>query len=236
LPDALCSRCYVRAETTNFDADGVMYYPKELLPGYCAIFREARGELNYCVYLLPGGNCRPADLKKLHHWVLQTNPHGRSALGPKAEMGPMRGAGLRLGGVPRSFADHLLLVGDAAGQVDPLTGEGIQYAMDGAEIAAETLREAFDADNFSARFLKRYHDRWRKAFGRDFDWSARMARVYARHPGLIDATASLVERRGASFLVDWAEIMTGGKPKTSFLRPRVVVPLLGEAVRRWWQA
>ena len=46
-PDAVCSRVYMRAKTTNFDADGVVYYPKQLLPGYCAIFREARDELNF---------------------------------------------------------------------------------------------------------------------------------------------------------------------------------------------
>ena len=43
----------------------------------------------------------------------------------------MRVAALRLGsqGVPRSYDDHLLIIGDAAGHIDPLTGEGIHTAM-----------------------------------------------------------------------------------------------------------
>ena len=43
----------------------------------------------------------------------------------------MRAAALRLGsqGVPKSYDDHLIIVGDAAGHIDPLTGEGIHTAM-----------------------------------------------------------------------------------------------------------
>ena len=51
----------------------------------------------------------------------------------------MKGAPLRPGAVARSYDDHLIVLADAAAQIDPLTGEGIQYAMDPAEIAAETL-------------------------------------------------------------------------------------------------
>lgn len=37
----------------------------------------------------------------------------------------MRAASLRLGsqGVKKSYDDHLLIIGDAAGHIDPLTGE-----------------------------------------------------------------------------------------------------------------
>ena len=62
--------------------------------------------------------------------------------GRTPSIGAMKGAPLRLGGVARSFDDHLIVLGDAAGQIDPLTGEGIQYAMDAAEIAADTLIES----------------------------------------------------------------------------------------------
>ena len=32
-------------------------------------------------------------------------------------------ASLRLGGEPRSSDDHVILIGDAAGMIDPMTGE-----------------------------------------------------------------------------------------------------------------
>ena len=63
---------------------------------------------------------------------------------------------MRLGGIPKSYADNLLIIGDAAGHIDPLTGEGIQFAMEGAEKAAETLIEAFRLGRFDEQFLSTY--------------------------------------------------------------------------------
>src|SRR5207237_5991936 len=138
---------------------------------YLALFRHAGDEVNVACYIIPGGRCVPADLHRIYEKVLRHDPHVREALGPRAELERMRGAGLRLGGIPRSFADHLLIVGDAAGHIDPLTGEGIQYGMDAAELAAQTLSEAFAVGDFRAGFLKRYQDRWMQSFGWDFVWS-----------------------------------------------------------------
>ena len=38
------------------------------------------------------------------------------------------------------YADGLLLVGDAGGMVNPFNGEGIAYAMESGELAAEVDR------------------------------------------------------------------------------------------------
>jgi geranylgeranyl reductase family protein len=232
-PDAICSRVYVDAGSTNFDADGVLYYPRELLPGYCALFREARGLLSYCCYIIPGGDCRMSDVKRMHFEMPRTDPHLRQALGSNPRMEQFRAAPLRIGGIPRPYADHLLILGDAAGQIDPLTGEGIHYAMEAAEMAADVLRDALHAGNLRAPYLREYHRRWQSAYGRDFAWSAKMARLCARSPILLDAAAALGKRRGVSFLRDWGEVMTGVRPKSSFLRPNIVLPLLREAVHQW---
>jgi geranylgeranyl reductase family protein len=231
-PDAICSRVYVDAGSTNFDADGVLYYPRALLPGYCALFREARGLLSYCCYIIPGGVCRMSDVKRMHFEMPKTDPHLRRAMGPNPRMEQFRAAPLRTGGIPRPYGHHLLILGDAAGQIDPLTGEGIHYAMEAAEMAADVLIEALHAGNLSAAQLRDYHRRWQRAYGRDFAWSARMARLCARYPVLLDAAAALGKRRGVRFLRDWGEAMTGATPKSSFLRPNIVFPLLREAVQQ----
>jgi geranylgeranyl reductase family protein len=234
-PDGVCSRAYIDASTTDFASDGVMFYPPELLPGYCVIFREAGGELNLCCYVIPGGPAGLRDLKPLHDRIVRSDPHVSRALGPRPRMAPMRAAPLRLGGVPQSYGAHLLVIGDAAGHIDPLTGEGIQYAMDGGEIAAATLDEALAANDLGAAFLKRYQDRWMTSFGWDFRWSWVMAKGTVRFPAFLDGCAALMRRRGSEFLVEWGEAMTGAKPKRAFLRPRVVLPILGETVRQWWR-
>jgi geranylgeranyl reductase family protein len=233
-PDAVCSRSYIAPGTSEFAADGVLFYPASLLPGYCSVFREADGSFSFCCYVIPGGSTRLTDLKARHHELLGSDPQLRAALGPAPRLEPMRAAPLRLGGVPRSSGDHVLLVGDAAGQIDPLTGEGIQYAMDAAEIAAETLAEAFEAGDLGAPFLRRYHRRWMAAFGRDFRWSRAMARAYIRYPVLLDASAEMMRRRGSEYFMEWAEAMTGLKPKRTLIGPRVVASVLREVVRLRW--
>jgi flavin-dependent dehydrogenase len=40
------------------------------------------------------------------------------------------------------YADGLLLVGDAGGMVNPFNGEGIAYAMEAAEMAADAVTQA----------------------------------------------------------------------------------------------
>jgi flavin-dependent dehydrogenase len=232
--EAVCSRAYVTAATTAFDADGVVYYPRVLLPGYCALFREAGGDLNYCCYLIPGGRCVPADLRRLHEHIARHDPGVSRALGPNARMEHMRGAGLRLGGIPRSYADHLLIVGDAAGHIDPLTGEGIQYGMDAAEIAATTLLEGLAAGNLRGSFLKRYQDRWMQSFGKDFAWSRRMSWFCGKFPVFLDAWAEATRLKGAPFLEEWATVMTGARPKSGFFRPRLALPIFRQVIRQVW--
>lgn len=68
----------------------------------------------------------------------------------------MKAAPLRLGGqgLKTWYDDHLIIVGDAAGHIDPLTGEGIHTAIEGGKAAAETLLEMVSNGDFSAKSTK----------------------------------------------------------------------------------
>ncbi|EGG24878.1 putative CMF receptor CMFR1 [Cavenderia fasciculata] len=219
-PNGVCSRSYVKNNTT-FKYDGVVFYPKSLLPGYCAIIREARDELNYLAYIIPGGEATIDDLSKFHHEYMEKDPFISAALGPNPDIERMKAAPLRLGGIKKSYDDHMLIIGDAAGFIDPLTGEGIQYAMEGSKIAAEVLIRAFREKDLSHQSLKRYQDRWMSRFGHEFDMSMKMSLLLYRFPIVLDAAASLIGKRGSRFLAEWAAVMTGVEPKTWFLRPDV---------------
>lgn len=58
------------------------------------------------------------------HFLTPQDPFISAALGPNAKLERMRAASLRLGGqgLTTSYDDHLLIIGDAAGHIDPLTG------------------------------------------------------------------------------------------------------------------
>ncbi len=77
---------------------------------------------------------------------------------------------LNIGGVPlsgpigKTFTDGLMVVGDAAGQVDPITGGGIHIVTSCAKIAGEVAAEAIKMEDTSAKTLQRYDVLWRDKF------------------------------------------------------------------------
>ena len=224
-PNGISSRAIIQAGTHNFNADAVIFYPRQLLPGYSALFKHSNDDLGFYTYILPGGPSKNEDAMDIHKFCIK-DPYISKALGPSAVMREVRCASLRLGGTPQSHSDNCLVVGDAAGQADPLTGEGIQFAMEAAKIAAEVVVEGFDKGDLSERFLKRYHDRWMKQFGAEFRWSFKFTSTISRWPIIIDAACLIIKERGYEYFLQWALVMTGTKSKVWFLRPDFVFLLL----------
>lgn len=75
---------------------------------------------------------------------------------------------LPLGAIRRTFADRVLVVGDAAGLVKPTTGGGIYYSLVSASIAADVLDEGLKSDALDSRSLGVYEKRWRKRLMPEF--------------------------------------------------------------------
>jgi digeranylgeranylglycerophospholipid reductase len=65
-----------------------------------------------------------------------------------------------------SVRDNLVLVGDAARQVDPITGGGLMVSIEGGKIAGEVIGDAVDTQTFTKEFLHRYETGWRAAYGK----------------------------------------------------------------------
>ena len=70
-------------------------------------------------------------------------------------------------GLQPSAGDRMLVVGDAGGFVSPLSGEGLYYAVDSGQLAAETLAGLFEHKDFSKTALMDYHRAWRNKWGED---------------------------------------------------------------------
>ena len=66
----------------------------------------------------------------------------------------------------QSVKDNLLLVGDAARQVDPITGGGLTHAIEAGKYAGETIAKAVDKQRFDNQTLSEYETRWKDAFGK----------------------------------------------------------------------
>lgn len=84
---------------------------------------------------------------------------------------------LNIGGVPlsgpidKTYTDNLLVVGDAAGQVDPITGGGIHLTVFCAKIAGEVAADAVKNGDTSKNVLKKYDMLWREKFEKNLKLS-----------------------------------------------------------------
>lgn len=67
--------------------------------------------------------------------------------------------------IPKTYNNRILVVGDSAGQVKPITGGGIFYGLLCSDIASETIISAFKKGNFTDRVLRNYEVRWRRLIG-----------------------------------------------------------------------
>jgi digeranylgeranylglycerophospholipid reductase len=79
---------------------------------------------------------------------------------------------------PHLAVDGMMVVGDAARQVDPLTGGGIGNAMVAGQLAAQVTIEALVAGDTSAAFLQRYRDRWNHSLGRQMQRNYRLRKRF----------------------------------------------------------
>jgi digeranylgeranylglycerophospholipid reductase len=69
--------------------------------------------------------------------------------------------------VKKTVADALLICGDAAHMVNPLSGGGIVNAMKAGRLAARTAVEALNMGDVSEARLQRYHHAWMELLGED---------------------------------------------------------------------
>jgi menaquinone-9 beta-reductase len=139
-----------------------------LLPGYGWIFGMGDGTSNVGLGLLNTsaafGN---TDYRALLRRWLKSMPEEWGYIEENRTQ-PVRGAALPMG-FNRTPHYHrgLLLVGDAAGMVNPFNGEGIAYAMESGEILARVIEQALarSARAETERVLRGYPQALRDAYG-----------------------------------------------------------------------
>jgi digeranylgeranylglycerophospholipid reductase len=114
-----------------------------------------------------------------------------------ASIPPPRLKMLPLAPVPRTYAERVLAVGDAAGLVKPTTGGGIYYGLISGALAAEVLSQSLTRDRLDQVALSRYEARWKRRLGQEIRVGIAFRRVAA---GLddqaIDALVDLARVNG----------------------------------------
>jgi 2-polyprenyl-6-methoxyphenol hydroxylase-like FAD-dependent oxidoreductase len=137
-----------------------------------------------------------------------------SRIGPRVSIGPLAHD------VRRAAGSGAILIGDAAGFVDPFTGQGIFLALTGAERAADAILAALARPDRSARAFAAYA-RWRAD---DVAWRRRLCAAVALLvdvPPLARRAARRVGRfpDAAALLM---EALAGAIPPQRAFRPSVL--------------
>jgi geranylgeranyl reductase family protein len=115
----------------------------DLLPGYGWIFGLGDGRVNVGLGVLNSSTAygKTNYRRMLTDWLTSTPPDWQ--LDEEHADGSILGAALPMGfnRVPH-YTRGVLLVGDSGGMVNPFNGEGIPYAMESGELAAEVVAQA----------------------------------------------------------------------------------------------
>ncbi|MEF8878796.1 MAG: NAD(P)/FAD-dependent oxidoreductase [Candidatus Thermoplasmatota archaeon] len=160
-PDELETCCqYTLTNVDVKDAYCDFYLGKKIAPGgYIWVFPKGNNTANVGIGILASLS-NPGEAKKLLDEFIKKDKRLKKGQ-------PIR---FLAGAVPvttpkKTVKDNLMLVGDAARQVDPITGGGLTHSLQAGKIAGEVIGEAVEKQDFSEDFLMKYEKQWKQQIG-----------------------------------------------------------------------
>jgi geranylgeranyl reductase family protein len=171
-----------------------IYLDQELAPGFFAWLVPTAPQR-----ALAGLFARRTPQKYLEKFLKQLYDQGRIT---------SQDAAITPGGIPlkplsKTYCKRVIVVGDAAGQVKPTTGGGVYYGMICAQLAAETLKNAFENDDFSQRSMSGYQKAWQKEIGRELRDGYIARRIYEKCSNhVIDQMFDLSLKKGLHEIIN----------------------------------
>jgi len=149
-----------------------IYVGHEKAPsGYVWIFPKGNSEANVGIGI-KGPNAR----RLLDHFIAS---HPRMFSHAKVERS--LAAPVPIGGeLDEYVADNMMLCGDAAGQVIPLTGAGIHTSLVAGKIAGEVAGEAVKLGDCSSSRLRKYQQRFKSLYGEHISNSLKSLESFER--------------------------------------------------------
>ncbi|MFQ6673296.1 MAG: NAD(P)/FAD-dependent oxidoreductase [Fidelibacterota bacterium] len=155
-----------------------LHYIDEVIPGYFWIFPLETGYANVGIGMLHEYIKRKkVNLKEALQNAINS-PAFRERFSESQLVGEPVGWNLPVGSKHRKIhGNGFMLLGDAAGLIDPFTGEGIGNAMYSARVAVEAACEACQSEDYSEAFLARYDERLWKAIGGELKLSTRLQQI-----------------------------------------------------------
>ncbi|MCW3073251.1 MAG: NAD(P)/FAD-dependent oxidoreductase [Flaviaesturariibacter sp.] len=134
--------------------------------GYCGISRIEEGKYCLC-YMVKADELksRQGDIKRLEREVLSGNPHLKKLL---AESGVLEGFPVTISQInfsPKTLVEnHVLMIGDAAGMITPLCGNGMSIALHTGKIASDKIHHFLAGKTDRDTMERDYAREWKGQF------------------------------------------------------------------------
>jgi len=162
----------------RYDFPGDLIALHNFPKGYCGISKVE--EDKYCLcYLTTADNLQNSnnDIRTMEKNILSVNPHLKKIFN-ECEMlwkEPVTISQISFD-KKNLVEDHVLMIGDAAGMIAPLCGNGMSMAMHASKIASEQISKFLDGTISRGKMEQEYSEKWNKLFRKRL----RMGRVLQR--------------------------------------------------------
>jgi digeranylgeranylglycerophospholipid reductase len=194
--------------THNDESTAEFYLGREVAPlGYAWVFPKNNGAANV------GIGVRGTPAKPCLDRFVKNHPQIFS----KAAIVGVEGAPVTVGGQLQNIVDdNIMLIGESAGQVIPLTGGGIHTAVAAAQMAAKTAIRAIEKESFSKDALLGYPEEYDVYWGKRIRDSLKALRVLEKLND--DDFNALAELFDSEDILDLANGLDIARVGTRFLR------------------
>lgn len=138
-----------------------------------------------------------------------------------------------LGGRPSSYGERLMLIGDAAGQVKPVSGGGLYPAFISADHLRDTANIAFDTNDFSAKNMSQYEEKWKIDIGKELKDGYRLRRAYVKFTDAdLDRAGEVAFRESVRSALDEIDLDSPSKVVSNLRKRELIrfVPVLLRAL------
>ncbi len=151
----------IGAEVDNVDIEPDfvhLFFGKEIAPGFFAWIIPLNKEgdsarMGLCVSQPPPKSMRSYFLSLFNY--PSTRPYLENAV-----ITETIGGVIPLGYLDRTVDNNIMIVGDAASQVKPLSGGGLYTGLLSSKYCSQVATSALEENNFTKKFLEKYHRLW----------------------------------------------------------------------------
>ena len=148
----------------NFPNDQIALH--NFKKGYCGISKVEDDQYCLC-YLTTADNLQGSsnDIKKMEQTILSANPHLKKIFN---DCKMIREEPVIISQISfdkkELIEDHVLMIGDAAGMITPLCGNGMSMALHASKIAAEEIRQFLNGTISRELMEQNYSAEWKENF------------------------------------------------------------------------